>query len=122
MAHVGRADQAQGVFYALRAATALRWLEVNPTSGVVPMQLSTLLAESDPPPALLTETADLLELKRATRELGVGTPPPAILKFVDAQFERAMTLYERAESRSAADKQKAADAFFRDVIERSGRR
>ncbi|GAA4265596.1 nucleotidyltransferase domain-containing protein [Frondihabitans peucedani] len=101
------------IFYALRAAAALRWLLENPASAVVPMELETLLAESDPPEPVLRETRELLERKRVTREIGTGATPPAVAAFIEAEFARADELYERAELRPSAEKRAAADAFFR---------
>lgn len=104
------------IFYALRAAATLRWLAVNPTSAVAPMELGTLLAESDPPADLLRETEDLLARKLVTRELGTGVTPPAIARFIDDEFTRAHELYEHAELRPTASKRAAADAFFRRIV------
>lgn len=106
------------IFYSLRAATTLRWLVSNPDSAVAPMDLPTLLAESDPPADVLAETAELLEKKRTTRELGVGRPPGAVAAFITGEFERAAELYENAELVPSVVKQTASDAFFRRVLER----
>ncbi|RKR73002.1 nucleotidyltransferase domain-containing protein [Frondihabitans australicus] len=107
-------------FYALRAAAALRWLDVNASSAVAPMELATLLAECDPPTDVVRETEELLAVKRVTREMGTGTPPPAILRFIEEQFARATQLYEHAEPRDPGEKRALADAYFRETVERFG--
>lgn len=91
-AHVARAqwEHAVGddevrlkrVFYAVRPALTLRWLDEH--TGVPPMALDALLAEVVVPEAVGVELAALRELKARTRELGTAPVPRAIAAWVDA--------------------------------------
>jgi uncharacterized protein len=101
-------------FYSLRPATSLRWLRVN-ADGVPPMNLATLLTESDAPAAVMREAAELTALKAVTRELGTGAVPPAIRRFIADEFDRASGA-DDAPLQPRADAMRVADEFFRRVV------
>lgn len=93
--HVGRGQWAHAragadlvrlkrVFYAVRPAVTLRWLDQH--DGVPPMNLDELLAEADVPDDVRTELDALRELKARTRELGDAPLPPAIAAWVERVF------------------------------------
>ncbi|MFW6865831.1 DNA polymerase beta superfamily protein [Nocardioides sp. CPCC 206347] len=93
--HVGRAqwahaDEGAGsvrlkrVFYAIRPAVTLHWLDTN--SGVPPMNLDELLAETVVPDDVRAEIADLRDLKSRTRELGSAPAPQAIAHWTEVTF------------------------------------
>ena len=127
--HVGR-DQWPGdgevllkrLFYALRPAASLRWLRVNSGQVTPPMDLPTLLAECDPPSAVVDETTELTALKAVTRELGVGSAPAAIARFIAEEFELATSLYEDAYFEPTLDVAAAADEYFRSALAEFGPR
>lgn len=104
------------VFYAMRPAATLRWLRVNPELGVPPMDLATLLAESDPPSDVVERTLELLALKAVTRELGTGAVPPAILGFIDNELSTARSLYADAPVDARSDAVALGEAFFLRVL------
>ncbi|GAA1762050.1 nucleotidyltransferase domain-containing protein [Nostocoides vanveenii] len=83
------------LFYALRPAAAVRWLLVHPGSSIPPMTLRELLAECDPPAALLQPVEDLLAAKAVGREMGEGIAPLPVREFVSAQLAAAATCHER---------------------------
>jgi len=121
--HVGRRQWAdienaslKKVFYALRPAAILRWLEQNPDRTVPPMDLATALAESDAPEDVVAATRELIALKSVTREIGRGEVPPSIARFVTGQYERADALYELAERHDPAEAIALSQEFFRDLV------
>ncbi|MEV5003123.1 nucleotidyltransferase domain-containing protein [Nocardioides sp. LML1-1-1.1] len=93
--HVGRAQwhrAADGpatvvlkrVFYAVRPAVTLRWLDDH--AGVPPMSLDELLDQADVPSDVREEVGELRERKARTRELGSAPVPPAVARWVDGIF------------------------------------
>lgn len=104
------------VFYSLRPAASLRWLRVN-GGGIPPMDLGTLLIESEAPNDVATQATELTALKAVTRELGTGEVPPAIRAFIVNEFERASGADDAPlQPRAAATA--IADSFFRQTISR----
>lgn len=98
-------------FYGLRPAAALRWLLTHPTTAVPPMDLPTLLAEGDVGADVLDAASDLIAVKAQTREMGTGTPPTVLERFVVEQIERG----EQFESMGQGDVGRArmlADEYF----------
>ena len=75
------------LFYAVRPAAALHWLDTHP-HGTPPMRLQELLAEIDVPPTLRATVADLVAVKSVTRELGQGTVPRGIADYVAAHLDQ----------------------------------
>jgi predicted nucleotidyltransferase len=123
--HVGRRQWAdvenaslKKVFYALRPAAILRWLEQNPDRVVPPMDLPTALAESDAPADVIAATEDLIAIKSVTREIGRGEVPLAIARFVNEQYARADVRYENAEQHDHAEAIARSEEFFRQLVTR----
>lgn len=107
------------LFYALRPATALRWLRLHPGARVAPMHFPTLLAESDPPAALAGTVAAMIVAKASTRELGDAPTPPEVRTFIDAEFAEARRdLAGSAHADPALAARADAEALFRAMIER----
>lgn len=104
-------------FYGLRPAVALRWLETHPTMIIPPMDLPTLLAESDVSDEVHCAALELIALMAETRELGTATAPAVLERFVVAQLAHA----EHFESEPVAndvDRTRAlADAFIRTQLD-----
>ncbi len=98
-------------FYALRPAATLAWLNAHPGEAVAPMDLPSLIAESDPPPGVAEAVDSLIAMKALTRELGAGEAPGILRRYVDENLQRAA---ERpAAPRSDPSRAwAAADAFF----------
>ena len=127
--HVGRQKWAPSaddmsikkIFYSLRPAAVLRWMRVNPNSVIPPMNLSELLQQCDPPADVLDETTVLLAKKAVTRELGRGIIPPAIARFVEAEFALAYTEYEHADGRVTDESRELASDYFRAAVDKFGR-
>ena len=103
-------------FYALRPAAALRWLHDNPSSAMPPMDLPRLLAESTVGDAITAAASDLIAAKSVTRELGSGTPPPILERFVADELQRAASYDDLARTADPAEVRAIADEFFRSEI------
>ncbi|GAA3651305.1 nucleotidyltransferase domain-containing protein [Nocardioides ginsengisoli] len=112
----GDADQLmvrlKRVFYAVRPAVTLRWLDEH--DGVPPMNLDELIAQADVPAAVRDEVEELRLLKSRTRELGVAPVPRAIAAWVEAVFA-AEPDHPSAPSPAL---RAAAEAGFRALVER----
>jgi len=104
-------------FYALRPAAALRWLADHPQAALPPMDLPTLLAESSVSDEVRDAARELIAAKAVTRELGSGSRPPVLLRFVDEELQRAERHDEAVASRDSAaglaDLRGRADDWFR---------
>ncbi len=105
--------------YCLRPAAALCWLRTN-RSGLLPMDLPTLLTGIPLEQGLQTEIAHLLAAKAATSELGRGDRLPAIDAFLAEELDRAADAghdtFEPDPGLSTA-----ADELFRTVVSRFAR-
>jgi hypothetical protein len=121
--HVGRGQWANArtgadlvrlkrVFYAVRPAVTLRWLDQH--AGVPPMDLDHLLAEADVPEEVRSELDDLRALKARTRELGDTPVPPSIAAWVDEVFAAEPDV---AGAPGAAVRERA-NAGFLDLLDR----
>jgi len=110
-----RSGQLKKFLYALRPALTLRWLRVHPGATVPPMDVATLLTESDVADHIAHRVRGFIELKSATRELGTAPVPAELRQFVDAELSRADEATTR-QSRSASDRaaawERAESAFI----------
>ena len=106
------------IFYSLRPAAVLRWMRVNEGLVIPPMNLAELLDGCEPPTDVRAETAELLEKKAVTRELGLGTVPPAIARFINDEFAFAYEEYEHADGSVSEESREVASAYFRSAVER----
>lgn len=105
-------------FYALRPALTLRWLRLHTEAAMPPMDIGSLLAESDPPAAIRDFAEALIARKRTTRELGEFTPDAALSGFIQSEFAEARRWLDAAppapQPRLAAE----ADDLFRKWVRR----
>jgi uncharacterized protein len=102
------------LFYVLRPAVALRWLRLNPDKAVAPMHLPTLMEQCDSPTELSEMVEDLRQRKAATREMGKGEIPAALLHFIEVEFAEA-EIVERASIPRSGEAARDADALFERV-------
>ena len=119
--HVARRQRAgspslKRFFYALRPAAALRWLADHPDKAVPPMDLPTLLAESTASEAVRDASAALISLKAVTHELGAGSPPPVLERFVADELAAAEVYDTLAARNERAAVREKADALFRSLV------
>lgn len=116
--HVARQQRAgastlKRFFYVLRPVAALRWLATNPDGVLPPMDLPRLLAEGDVDPSVQRAADDLIAVKAQTREMGTGTAPAVLERFVTAQLEDAEHFDDMPSERDPADNRRIADEYFR---------
>ncbi|MEZ3160640.1 nucleotidyltransferase domain-containing protein [Microbacterium sp. BWT-B31] len=107
-------------FYVLRPAAALRWLGDHPDAVIPPMDLPTLLDDSEVGDGIRRATRQLIDLKAVTREMGNGRPPRILADFATAEVERAAHFDDGAagQHESVARARAVADAWFRAELER----
>lgn len=101
-------------FYALRPALALRFLRMR-AGRRPPMQLQALVAGTDLPSATVRTIDRLVNIKRATREMGSGPRIPVLDRLIAAEIAASAKLIAGAPERSASDIG-AADRLFRSLI------
>ncbi|TAJ46944.1 MAG: nucleotidyltransferase domain-containing protein [Herbiconiux sp.] len=101
------------VFYVLRPVMALRWLRVHPSAVIPPMDLPTLLAESDVERSVSDAITDLVAAKAITRELGAGSAPPLLERFIEEELRLGEQFDQLPRERDAAHVRREADRFFR---------
>ncbi|MBY8822857.1 nucleotidyltransferase domain-containing protein [Sphingomonas colocasiae] len=104
------------IFYALRPATALRWLRLHAEAAIAPMDFPTLLEQCDPPEAVVRLGHELIERKAVTRELGSGPLPPPLRDFIDDEFAAARACFPARAHRISEDARRDAAAFFRSML------
>ncbi|MGJ4932112.1 nucleotidyltransferase domain-containing protein [Bradyrhizobium sp. HKCCYLS2038] len=113
----GMAVPQKRIFYALGPALSLRWLRLHPAEALAPIHFATLMAECDPPSALLVEVARLMQRKALTRDLGTAPLSAVVAEFIDAEFVLARSTFGDS-SGSAAGMMQQAEQFYRTVVER----
>ncbi len=107
------------IFYALRPATALRWLRHHPSDAVAPMHFLTLMAESAVPNDVADMVQTLIARKAQTRELGTGLLPESIRDFIDAEFEYARKSFDGPAVSISQEARQRCNDFFLTTIRNS---
>lgn len=125
--HLGREQQrrhltdvevpVKKLFYSLRPAAALCWLEAHPGEAVAPMHLPTLIAGFPTTPAIGSCVAELIAEKAKTREMGTARAPAELLAFIEDAFARAEAWISEPKAISP-DAMRAADALFVEATRR----
>ncbi len=82
------------VFYALRPAAALHWLEAHRDHASPPMNLHELLDQAPPPEPVRDCIAGLVAAKSLTRELGSGVVDRVLVEWVETTFRTARVAEE----------------------------
>lgn len=99
-------------FYALRPAATLRWLREHPESTTPPMDLPSLIAQTDVDDDVRVECAQLIALKAKSRELGPVKPPKPLRSFVRDEIAQAAGTERRTPKRAIEEARLRADEFF----------
>jgi len=107
----GKAVRLKKVFYALRPAMALRWLDLHPEQKLPPMNFRQLMQECDLPTPTRALLEGMLIEKATTHEMGSGEVPQPIADFIDTEFIAAQNTYKQETPLLASDIE-AAEAFF----------
>lgn len=105
------------VFYALRPAATLHWLETHPDRVTPPMDLRRLLAEAPVPDAVAERVAALVAAKAVTRELGSGVVAEPVRRWVQERFAAAAA-HDATASPTTAEARAEAARRFRDLLRR----
>lgn len=108
----GQSVPQKKIFYALRPAATLRWMRLNPSAAVAPMNFPKLMEECEPPAALRTEIDDLMRRKAVTHELGVSPLSATIAAFIDAEFETARQTLSSARMPASQGGRRLAQVFY----------
>lgn len=106
------------LFYALRPAAALRGMRMHTESRFAPMHFPTLMAECAPPQDVAAITAELIERKAVTRELGAAPLPSPIRDFVDGEFANARDMFRQKSSAPTQNAREESETLFRNAIHR----
>lgn len=119
--HVAREQQTgkatlKRFLYVLRTTAALRWLDDHPGAVVPPMDLPTLLRESDVDDLVRQEAADLIALKARTREMGTAPAPAVLQEFVATQLARSAHFDTDAPALSPELARQRADDVFTGLV------
>ncbi len=109
------------ILYALRPALALLWLDQRDFAALPPMNMLEVMQETRLAPEAKEVILQLVARKKITRELGVSSPPPELLK-VFGDFERRLPeIRARLAARPPGeDKLSVADEYYRSEVLRGG--
>ncbi len=108
------------IFYALRPATALRWLRLHRGETVAPMHFPSLMTDCDAPADVRAIAADLIARKAVTRELGRAPLPRPLAAFIDGEFALARETLPMRTPQLGDDAKRAAESLFRTWVHRLG--
>jgi len=106
------------LFYVLRPALALRWLDVHPAAAIPPMDLPSLVASTDLPADVVTAVDELVEQKARGREMRVGAVPPALRGVVEHELRDRAWLDVRRPDAALRSARAAAAEYFLSAVER----
>lgn len=106
------------VFYVLRSAATLRWLRLHPGASVAPMNYPALMAECAPPAPVTRASAELLQRKAQSREMGAEPVSPELAAFIDGELEEASRIFDTGAIVPDETARRAAEDFFRAVVRR----
>jgi predicted nucleotidyltransferase len=111
------------LFYALRPALALCYMEQRDFKAFPPMNLDALMAETTLPAGLDSLILQLVEAKKVTREMGIGPVPVPIGSFIDETLRRIEGAVSRvivANPARDAERFAAAERFYRESVLEQG--
>lgn len=106
------------LLYVLRPLMALKWLSARPAAAVAPMNFSSLIEGVDLDENLRREIAELLAIKRSTRELGTGPIPTQIHNFMVETLRAMEPFREAPASTDVTANERVADDFWRRWVKR----
>jgi hypothetical protein len=107
------------LFYAIRPALSLCYMEERDFRVLPPMDIGSLLAGVKMPPRLADLLDELLAVKKVTREMGIGPVPDQLAAFLKQTRQRFDALMAKTVAMDAArDKQRSAIAerFYRKTV------
>lgn len=102
------------LFYSLRPALAVRWLDQHPGAAFPPMTLGELAEQTDLTAEQRDAIDELVALKAVTREMGAGAVPPVLADLVAVELRDRSWMVDRRSDLDAT-RTVAAD-FFRHAV------
>ena len=112
----GRIARLKGVFYALRPAAVLHWMDNHPEQHVPPVKLQDLLEQAPPDEDVRDAIAKLVKVKTRTREMGAGEVPEPVRRFVVQQLYAARWEGTGHRRRPEEDARAEAADVFRVIV------
>lgn len=106
------------LFYLIRPIVALDWMEQRDFARLPPMNMVDCLAETEIPAQTASEIRQLIDKKRMTRELGTGSIPTEIARYLEARYghhEMNLAGSVRDEARQARRRALATDFYRREA-------
>ena len=124
-AHISRSGNLTGtvklkkLFYLIRPLVALDWMERGGFVSLPPMSLPECMSDIVMPDEARKSINALIERKKQTREIGVGSVPPAIASYLEARYgHHEMTVPKHShDPASDAARRAAAEQFYRETVE-----
>lgn len=115
--HAGGAEiPLKTIFYALRPAASVRWLQQRPEASTPPMELVPLLVESGAAADVLDLVTELIALKAVTHEMGQGVAPRPLAAYISEALDFGETLFSQEVEPDSEDRRREAAAFFRSAV------
>lgn len=118
----GKEVRLKKLFYALRPAFSLQYMEEREFASLPPMNLQQIIDNITVPKELSDLVAEMIDKKSVTRELGVGTPPDLVSCFLNTAHEhyaRVVASLQRPEPRIRRDHHAAAERFYIEEVRRN---
>ncbi|MDB5522643.1 MAG: nucleotidyltransferase protein [Rhizobium sp.] len=108
------------LFYAIRPALSLRYMEERDFRDLPPMDLPSLLDGVRLEPDLFQLIGSMVEIKKTTREMGTGPVPRLLAEYLAETHKRYDTLVDRiggANPVPEVERTRIAEAFYRRTVQ-----
>jgi predicted nucleotidyltransferase len=117
---VGKEIRLKQLFYAIRPALSLQYMEEREFRDLPPMDLPGLLEGVRLQPDLRRLIGSMVAVKKTTREMGTGTVPSLLAEYLAAIHRRYEVFTEAMGGTDAAREERrfqAAEAFYRTTVQ-----
>ena len=111
------------LFYAIRPALSLQYMEERDFSILPPMDLGSLLDVVQIRPELRDLIVSMAEIKKTTREMGTGRVPPLLAEYLAETHRRYDTLPNGSSGMDTVREDgrfRVAEAFYRRTVQAYG--
>ena len=120
--YLGDEVKLKKLFYALRPAFSLQFMEECGFTRLPPMNLQVLMQHVQVPADLRDLIAAMIEEKSVTREMGSGRAPEPVSRFLveaRARYETLLDGGDKSDRRSRDERHAAAEQFYIEEIRRN---